>query len=142
MVCCWRTRRFWGTARVKGFSATLAFLAAVCLLGAGAVIAGPSGQASKPVLPSASFDARLQQAAAAIDDGKFDQALGLVKSAEDAGTLADREADWAAYLRARALVATGQAKDAEKIIRERQRAYPNAYNWASLVSILSSCGLH
>ena len=126
---------------MKGFIATLAFLAAICLLGAGAVIAGPSGQASKPVLPSASFDARLQQAAAAIDDGKFDQALGLVKSAEDTGTLAEREADWAAYLRARALVATGQVKDAEKIIRERQRAYPNAYNWASLVSILSSCGL-
>ena len=123
---------------MKGIIAPLALAAGLFLLGVDLVSAAPAGQASKPVLPSASFDARLQQAAAAIDDGKFNQALGLVKSAEDTGTLAEREADWAAYLRARALVATGQSKDAEKIIRERQRAYPNAYNWASLVSILSS----
>lgn len=127
---------------MKGIIALLAFLTGLALLGAGTVTAGPTGQASKPVMPSASFDARLQQAAAAIDEAQFDRALGLVKTAEAEGALAEREADWAAYLKSRALAATGKTKDAEQVIRERQRAFPNAYNWASLVSILSSCSLH
>lgn len=126
---------------MKGIIAALALVAGLFLPGAGLVNAAPAGPASRPVLPSASFDARLQQAAAAIDEGKFEQALSLVKLAEGSGALSEREADWAAYLQSRALAATGQTKDAEKVIRERQRAYPNAYNWASLVSILSSCGL-
>lgn len=136
-------KRFGGTARVKGIITIMAFLAGLVLQGAVSnAIAAPATQATKPVLPSASFDARLQKAAAAIDDGQFEQALGFVKQAEESGSLAEREADWAAYLKARALAATGKADEAQKVIRERQRAYPNAYNWASLVSVLSSCGLH
>ena len=94
-----------------------------------------------PVLPPA-LHAGLEQAAAAIDEGRPEDALGLVAKAEASGTLTEPDADWAAYLKARALAATGAFDAAQAVVRERQRLHPNAYNWASVVSILSTCGKH
>lgn len=116
-----------------------ACLVAIVAVGASAAPA-PVRTPAAPVMPSTTFDARLQDAARAIDDGRYPAALALVASAEASGTLEDREADWAAYLKSRALVASGDVTQAEKTIRERQRAHPNAYNWSSLVSILAACG--
>lgn len=123
------------SATVKGILGAVLFV-----LGAAVAQAQPAAAPRTPITKAAAFDARLEQAAAAIDDGKYDAAIALVRTAEAAGTLADKDADWAAYLEARALAATGKADEAEKTIRARQRAYPNSYNWASLVSILMNCG--
>jgi len=91
---------------------------------------------SPPVL-----HAGLEHAATAIDEGRYDDALALVAAA-DTLSLEQQDGDWAAYLRARILVATGKTDEALSVIRARQRLYPNAYNWASVVSILSTCGKH
>jgi tetratricopeptide (TPR) repeat protein len=91
---------------------------------------------SPPVL-----NAGLEQAAAAIDEGRYSDALALVAAAETL-SLEQQDGDWAAYLRARILVATGKTDEALGVIRARQRLHPNAYNWASVVSIHVTGGLH
>jgi len=91
---------------------------------------------SPPVL-----HAGLEQAATAIDEGRYDDALALVAAA-DTLSLEQQDGDWAAYLRARILVATGKTDEALSVIRARQRLYPNAYNWASVVSIHVTGGQH
>lgn len=117
----------WGPAAVKcslAFAVLLLWLSTACVQAAPAPIS----------------DARLTRAAAAIDEGQFSEAIALVKGTEVGPPLSEHDADWAAYLASRALAATGAVADAEKTIRERQREHPNAYNWASLVSVLVLCG--
>jgi tetratricopeptide (TPR) repeat protein len=106
------------------------------------LIGAPAICAPAPVAQAVAFDATLEQAALAIDEGRFSEALALVARREQAGSLSDHDADWAAYLKSRALAATGAKDEAEKTIRQRQREHPNAYNWSSLVSILVNCGKH
>ena len=84
-------------------------------------------------------DARLETAAAAIDDGRYAAALEAVGNALS-DQLSSSDADWAAYLKARALVGLGRGDDAEKVIRERYAASANGYTWASLVAILTARG--
>lgn len=122
-----------GAAAVKGLLALL--LGAAWLLAAACANAAPQPSVVPPVL-----NASLEQAAAAIDEGRHGDALGLVAKAEATGTLSEQDADWAAYLKARALASTGALTEAQAVVRERQRLYPNAYNWASVVSILSAAG--
>lgn len=107
------------------------------LLGAALASAAPPSGVAPPVLNEG-----LEQAARAIDESRYDVALGLVAGAEASSALTEQDADWAAYLKARALAATGAVDAAQKIVRERQRQHPNAYNWAAVVSILSTCGQH
>ena len=87
-------------------------------------------------------DTRLERAAGAIDDGRYEFALGLVSGALNDGGLSAADGDWAAYLKARALTGLGKAGDAEKVVRERYAASPNGYTWASLVAILTTTGRH
>jgi hypothetical protein len=87
-------------------------------------------------------DVRLEQAAGAIDDGKYGAALGLVAGAVADGNLSSSDGDWAAYLQARALAGLGKGKDAEKVAADRFAANPNGYSWASLVAILTTTGEH
>lgn len=98
----------------------------------------PGAVKAQTVTPGA--DKRLEQAALAIDAGKYPVALSLVSDAQRDGLLSEADMDWAAYLMARALAASGSTTDAEKVIRERQRAHPTAYTWASLVAVLAACG--
>jgi hypothetical protein len=85
--------------------------------------------------PVAAFDPRLQQAATAIDDGRYADALALVDQAMGAGAFAEHDGDWAAYLKSRALAATGQKDEAQKIIRERQREHPS-YRSSSIAACM------
>jgi len=123
-----------GAAAVKMFRVLLALVAGL--------FAVPALCAPAPVAQVAAFDARLEQAALAIDEGRFRDALSLVAQSEQGNALSEHDADWAAYLKSRALAATGAKDEAEKTIRERQREHPNAYNWTSLVSILVNCAQH
>ncbi len=86
------------------------------------------------------LDTRLERAAGAIDDGRYAFALDLVSGAIGDGRLSAADADWAAYLKARALAGLGNGSDAEKVVRERYAASPNGYTWASLVAILTTNG--
>jgi tetratricopeptide (TPR) repeat protein len=87
-------------------------------------------------------DPRLENAAGEIDHGRYGVALELVGGAQKDGRLSLTEADWAAYLKARALVGLGRGDEAEKTIRERYAANANGYTWASLVAILVARGRH
>ena len=124
------------SATVRG----LTFILAVCLTVATSATVGTSVAKGTSVVVKS--DARLEQAALSIDDGKFGTAVSLVDQAISSNQLSVSDADWAAYLKARALAASGSFEAAEQIVRDRQRAHPNGYNWASLVSILMSCGRH
>ena len=109
------------------------------------LIVAASLAAAPPVpvaVQTAQSDARLEQAALAIDDGKFASALLLAGHAQKGRRLSSSDEDWAAYLTARAQAALGDTSLAERTMRERQRAHPNSYTWASLVSILMICGRH
>ncbi len=123
-----------GAAAVRGLLALL--LGAAWLVAAACAAAAPGPAAVAPPV----LNARLEQAAAAIDEGRFGDALGLVAQAEATGALGQQDGDWAAYLKARALASTGALGEAQAVVRERQRLHPNAYNWASVVSILSASG--
>lgn len=124
-------------ATVKG---ALRLLLTLCCVYLGCALPGLASQVPKRPVVEIKSDARLEAAAAAIDEGRYSDALNKLASTESGVPLSERDADWAAYLKSRALAANGNPEEAEKNIRERQRAYPNAYNWASLVSILMSCG--
>lgn len=87
-------------------------------------------------------DSRLERSAGAIDEGRYGFALDLVSGALNDGALSPADADWAAYLKARALTGLGKAGDAEKVVRERYAVSPNGYTWASLVAILTTNGHH
>ena len=124
-------------AAVSGVFRLLLLFGFACLLH---TVQAVASQVPRSPVAEIKSDARLEAAAAAIDEGRYSDALKTIASAQSGSTLSGRDADWAAYLMSRALAANGNPADAEKTIRERQRAYPNAYNWASLVSILMSCG--
>lgn len=107
----------------------------------GPQVAVATPQAKVSGVPSATAtDARLERAANAIDDGHFDDALKLVSEVRADARLAMADADWASYLKARALVGLGRGDDAETTVRERYRDNANGYTWASLVAILTTSG--
>ena len=82
---------------------------------------------------------QLDQAAAAIDDGRYQDALHLVEQSAGAPA-SDSDRDWSSYLKARALIGLGRNEAAEAAVRARYRAKPSAYAWASVVSILTAQG--
>lgn len=104
-----------------------------------AVVVPPAkAQAAAPV--SRRGEGRLERAAGAIDDGRFGDAMKLVEEILDESSLKSDDADWASYLKARALAGLGKTEQAEATVRERHRLNPNGYTWASLVAILATCG--
>jgi tetratricopeptide (TPR) repeat protein len=81
----------------------------------------------------------LDQAAVAIDEARYQDALNLIDQAT--GALSnDADRDWTSYLKARALVGLGRGEAAEAAVRARFKAKPSAYAWASVVSILTAQG--
>lgn len=89
--------------------------------------------------PVAAAVSTLDQAAAAIDEARYKDALALIDQA--AGALANEaDRDWTSYLKARALVGLGRGEAAEAAVRTRYKAKPSAYAWASIVSILAAQG--
>ena len=124
------------------FGAATVRIIQVLSVGLALLLAAVHGSAAPARVPAPPvLNAVLEKAAAAIDEGRHDDALALVEKA-GASQLAQQDGDWAAYLKARALLATGAREPALAIVRERQRLHPNGYNWASVVSILSSSGAH
>lgn len=116
----------------------------LAFLGVAAWLAWASMGVAAPVqrLVPPELNPVLEQAAQAIDESRHQDALALVAKVEAADGLSEPDGDWAAYLKARALAATGALEAAQAAVRARQRLHPNAYNWASVVSILSTCGQH
>lgn len=118
------------------------------LILASALAAAPAPQVAVAAPPvqrqtqaaAAKSDPTLERAAAFIDDGRFAEALALVGASPSESKLSNDDADWAAYLKARALVGLGRGDDAEAAVRDRYRDHPNAYTWASLVGILAARG--
>lgn len=100
--------------------------------------------ASQPakIKAAAVSDVRLERSARAIDDGKFADAFDLVGQAIDGGRLGDSDADWASYLKARALAGLGKADEAQAIAADRFKVRPNSYTWASMVAIMTTLGRH
>jgi len=94
------------------------------------------------VQPVVQSDVRLEQSARAIDDGKFAEAFALVGSAIKDDNLSQTDADWASYLKARALAGLGKADEAQATAKARFAANANAYTWASLVAILVTISRH
>jgi len=90
-------------------------------------------------LPAAAAVSVLDQAAIAIDEARYQDALNIIDKA--AGALAsDADRDWTSYLRARALVGLGRGEAAEATVRARFKTKPSAYAWASIVSIQTAQG--
>ncbi len=87
-------------------------------------------------------DIRLERSATAIDEGRFGAALELVEEAVKGGGLSTNDQDWASYLTARALAGVGKGDEAQATVKARFDAHPNAYTWASLVSIATTLGRH
>jgi len=102
-------------------------------------VAAPQSQTQTPAAVAKS-GSTLERAAAFIDDGRFAAALALVETGANAPKLSNDDADWAAYLKARALVGLGKGDDAEATVLARYKENPNAYTWASLVGILAARG--
>jgi hypothetical protein len=88
------------------------------------------------VQPAAASDVRLERSALAIDEGKFADAFALVGAAIKDGNLSETDADWASYLKARALAGLGKSDEAQATAKARFAANANGYTWASLVAIL------
>lgn len=91
--------------------------------------------------PAAS-DVRLERSAHAIDEGKFSDAFALVGQAIKDGNLSETDADWASYLKARALAGMGKSDEAHAAAKERFATNANGYTWASLVAILVTISRH
>lgn len=87
-------------------------------------------------------DVRLERSARAIDDGKYADAFALVGEAIKDGKLSETDADWASYLKARALAGLGKADEAQATAKDRFAVNPNGYTWASLVAILVTLNRH
>jgi len=87
-------------------------------------------------------DARLERSARAIDDGKFADAFALVGEAIKSGTLSETDADWASYLKARALAGLGKSDEAQATAKERFASNANGYTWASLIAIFVTINRH
>ena len=126
----------WGAQGRFRLSGLWIFLAAAATVAQPTHVASAQPQAR---IVAAQSDARLEQAAGAIDDGRYAGALELVLAALKA-TLSPSDADWAAYLKARALVGLGKGDEGEATVRERYAANANGYTWASLVAIQTTRG--
>lgn len=87
--------------------------------------------------PASAAASELDQAAAAIDDARYQDALKLVGQGASGQS---SDADWRSYLKARALVGLGQGETAEATVRDHYRTKPSPYAWASIVSILTARG--
>jgi tetratricopeptide (TPR) repeat protein len=131
---CYPPRR--GKTVLSGFWIILTAAMATATSGPQVAVATPQAKAAAP----STAGARLEHAASAIDDGRFDDALRFVSDAQTGGLLVKGDADWAVYLKARALVGLGRADGAEATARERYRDNANGYTWASLVAILAASG--
>lgn len=109
---------------------------------AAALASAPANVVAAPTEATVSAPASdsLSRAANAIDDGQYDEALKLISSVAKEAKLSAADADWASYLRARALVALGRGEEAEDVVRERHRANPGGYSWAAMVSIMTTRG--
>lgn len=94
------------------------------------------------VQTTATSDKRLERSAHAIDEGKFADAIGLVGEAIKDGNLSPGDADWASYLKARALAGLGKGDEAQSTAQERFDLNPNGYTWASMVAILVTLNRH
>ncbi|MBI1210753.1 MAG: hypothetical protein GC190_04775 [Alphaproteobacteria bacterium] len=81
----------------------------------------------------------LDQAALAIDQARYQDALKLIDRASGA-IASDSDRDWTSYLKARALVGLGHGEAGEAVVRARFKAKPSAYAWASIVSIEAAQG--
>ncbi len=128
---------------LRGLGGELALAGLWILLAAAVSVAAPAQVASaqpKAKIVAPATDARLEQAAGAIDDGRYAVALELVGQALKDGGLTSGDGDWAAYLKARALVGLGRGDDGETTVRERLAANKNGYTWASLVAIQTTRG--
>lgn len=115
----------------------------VSIIFAAALASQPIEMAAAPAQAAAAVSVAssdLARAANAIDDAQYDEALALVSGAAKAGKLSPADADWASYLRARALVGLKRGDEAEDVVRERNRANPGGYSWAAMVSIMTSRG--
>lgn len=91
---------------------------------------------------AAASDARLERSALAIDEGKFADAFALVGEAIQDGSLSETDADWASYLKARALAGLGKSDEAQATAKDRFATHANGYTWASLVAILVTVSRH
>ncbi len=129
-----------GAATLAGFWIILASSLAAAPPGPQVAVAAPQAKMQSGVPSATATDSRLERAANAIDDGHFDDALKLVGEVHGDARLAATDADWASYLKARALVGLGRGDDAEATVRERYRDNANGYTWASLVAILATSG--
>jgi hypothetical protein len=87
-------------------------------------------------------DARLERSARAIDDGKFADAFALVGEAIKEGNLSETDADWASYLKARALAGLGKSDEAQATVKARFASNANGYTWASLIAIFATINRH
>jgi hypothetical protein len=140
----WYSASDWrrGAANLAGLWIILASTIAAAAPGPGpqVAVATPQAQTQSGVPSADAADARLERAANAIDEGRFDEALALVGAADSDPRLKAADADWASYLKARALVGVGRDDDAEATARERYKVHANGYTWASLTAILAARG--
>jgi tetratricopeptide (TPR) repeat protein len=93
----------------------------------------PDDAVTSPVIAQA----RMERAAASIDQGRFRDALADTDAALGYTGLSATQEDWARYLRARALWGVGRGADAETEVRKHYTAKPSAYALRSLVTILA-----
>jgi len=91
---------------------------------------------------AAASDVRLERSASAIDEGKFADAFALVGEAIKEGNLSETDADWASYLKARALAGLGKSDEAQATAKERFATNANGYTWASLIAIFVTINRH
>lgn len=117
------------------------------VLASSVVVAQPQTIAAVATTPAtaqtaAASDARLERSAHAIDEGKFADAFALVGAAIQDGNLSETDADWASYLKARALAGLGKSEDAQATAAARFATNANGYTWASLVAILVTISRH
>jgi tetratricopeptide (TPR) repeat protein len=125
---------------LTGFWIILASSIAAAPPPAQVAVAAPQAKAQSVAPGPATTSARLERAAAAIDDGRFADALSLTEGLANEAKIPADDIDWAAYLQARALVGLGRVEDGEIKVRERYRDNPNGYSWAALVAILVTRG--
>lgn len=112
------------------------------LILAAALASAPVELAAAPAQTAAAsvISHDLSRAANAIDDGQYDEALKVISATGKDAKLSPADADWASYLRARALVGLGRGDEAEDVVRDRNRANPGGYSWAAMVSIMTTRG--
>ncbi|HAH11183.1 MAG TPA: hypothetical protein DCL48_13880 [Alphaproteobacteria bacterium] len=112
-------------------------VAAVWLLCAGLAGAQQEVAPDPPLTSRALVQARLERAAATIDQARGQGALGDLDAVLKSEYLTPDLSDWAHHLRARALVSAGRGSEAEALARQRYAGAASGYNFKSLISILA-----